>query len=297
MQDATPITLGQEWSGYAGMLADNIERVEDGLKGSTASRWAVQLWAPGVNSAPGFGGAAAAEIAKLTGLPFVSAPNKFAVQGAHDDLVQFSGTLRTLAVSLYKIANDIRLCCNAAQWLRRAARSRAPTRFDQRETATAVAKEIGGARTVGEHRRRARHEHQAWLMIARGGRLRPDADHIAQRARNLRAWEQRRQRRHHDAIGAAARNIDATTALSSERSAHCHRRATRRTARRSGPPHERPRQKYRLNVSAIAPTTISPTEDEDRDRRTTTHAPRTIHGARDRMRRSSTRTVRMAIAG
>ena len=60
-------------------------------------------------SAPGFGEAAAAEIAKLTGLPFVSAPNKFAVQGAHDALVQLSGTLRTLAVSLYKIANDIRL--------------------------------------------------------------------------------------------------------------------------------------------------------------------------------------------
>jgi fumarate hydratase, class II len=63
----------------------------------------------GLNSAPGFGEAAAAEIAKLTGLPFVSAPNKFAVMGAHDSLVQFSGTLRTLAVSLYKIANDIRL--------------------------------------------------------------------------------------------------------------------------------------------------------------------------------------------
>jgi fumarate hydratase class II len=63
----------------------------------------------GINSAPGFAEAAAAEIAKLTGLPFVSAPNKFAVQGAHDALVQLSGTLRTLAVSLYKIGNDIRL--------------------------------------------------------------------------------------------------------------------------------------------------------------------------------------------
>ena len=63
----------------------------------------------GINAAPGFAEAAAAEIAKLTGLPFVSAPNKFAVQGAHDALVQLSGTLRTLAVSLYKIANDIRL--------------------------------------------------------------------------------------------------------------------------------------------------------------------------------------------
>jgi fumarate hydratase class II len=63
----------------------------------------------GINSAPGFAEAAAAEISKLTGLPFISAPNKFTVQGAHDALVQLSGTLRTAAVSLYKIANDIRL--------------------------------------------------------------------------------------------------------------------------------------------------------------------------------------------
>jgi fumarate hydratase class II len=63
----------------------------------------------GINAAPGFAEAAAAQIAKLTGLPFVSAPNKYTVQGAHDALVHLSGTLRTLAVSLYKIANDIRL--------------------------------------------------------------------------------------------------------------------------------------------------------------------------------------------
>ena len=63
----------------------------------------------GINAAPGFAEAVAAEIARLTELPFVSAPNKFTVQGAHDALVQLSGTLRTLAVSLYKIANDIRL--------------------------------------------------------------------------------------------------------------------------------------------------------------------------------------------
>src|SRR5204862_5822622 len=63
----------------------------------------------GINAASGFAEAATAEIARLTGLPFVSAANKFAVQGAHDALVQLSGTLRTLAVSLYKIANDIRL--------------------------------------------------------------------------------------------------------------------------------------------------------------------------------------------
>ena len=63
----------------------------------------------GINASPGFGEAAAAEIAKLAQLPFVSAPNKFTVMGAHDALVQLSGTLRTLAVSLYKTANDIRL--------------------------------------------------------------------------------------------------------------------------------------------------------------------------------------------
>jgi len=63
----------------------------------------------GINAAPGFAEASAAEIAELTGLPFVTAPNKFAVQGAHDALVQLSGTMRTLAASLYKIANDIRL--------------------------------------------------------------------------------------------------------------------------------------------------------------------------------------------
>ena len=109
MQDATPITLGQEWSGYAGMLADNIERLKDALKGTYQLALGGTAVGTGINAAPGFAEAAAAEIARLTGLPFVSAPNKFTVQGAHDALVQLSGTLRTLAVSLYKIANDIRL--------------------------------------------------------------------------------------------------------------------------------------------------------------------------------------------
>ena len=109
MQDATPITLGQEWSGYAGMLSDNIERIGDALKGVYRLALGGTAVGTGINAAPGFAEAAAAEIAKLTGLPFVSAPSKFAVQGAHDALVQLSGTFRTLAVSLYKIANDIRL--------------------------------------------------------------------------------------------------------------------------------------------------------------------------------------------
>jgi len=109
MQDATPLTLGQEWSGYAGMLEDGIERIEDALKGVYRLALGGTAVGTGINAAPGFADAVAGEIARLTGLPFVSAPNKFTVQGAHDALVQFSGALRTLAVSLYKIANDIRL--------------------------------------------------------------------------------------------------------------------------------------------------------------------------------------------
>jgi fumarate hydratase, class II len=109
LQDATPITLGQEWSGYAGMLADDLERIGDALKGVYRLALGGTAVGTGINAAPGFAEAAAAEIARLTGLPFISAPNKFAVQGAHDALVHLSGTLRTLAASLYKIANDIRL--------------------------------------------------------------------------------------------------------------------------------------------------------------------------------------------
>jgi fumarate hydratase, class II len=109
MQDATPLTLGQEWSGYADMLGDNVERIEDALRSVYRLALGGTAVGTGINAAPDFGDAAAAEIAKLTSLPFVSAPNKFTVQGAHDALVQLSGALRTLAVSLYKIANDIRL--------------------------------------------------------------------------------------------------------------------------------------------------------------------------------------------
>src|SRR5262249_55926076 len=109
MQDATPLTLGQEWAGYAGMVADELERIEAALEGACRLALGGTAVGTGINSAPGFAEAAAKEIAKLTGLPFVTAPNKFTVQGAHDALVQLSGTLRTLAVSLYKIANDIRL--------------------------------------------------------------------------------------------------------------------------------------------------------------------------------------------
>jgi fumarate hydratase class II len=109
MQDATPLTLGQEWSGYVDMLSDDLERAEAALGGVYHLALGGTAVGTGLNSAPGFAEAAAAEIARLTGLPFVTAPNKFTVQGAHDALVHLSGTLRTFAVSLYKIANDIRL--------------------------------------------------------------------------------------------------------------------------------------------------------------------------------------------
>jgi fumarate hydratase class II len=109
MQDAVPLTLGQEWSGYSGVLSDDIARFEPALKGVYQLALGGTAVGTGLNSVPGFAEAAAAQIAKLTGLPFITAPNKFAVQGAHDAQVQLSGTLRTLAVSVYKIANDIRL--------------------------------------------------------------------------------------------------------------------------------------------------------------------------------------------
>jgi fumarate hydratase class II len=109
MQDATPLTLGQEWSGYVGLLDDGLERLSDALKGVYRLALGGTAVGTGVNAAPGFAEAATAEIAAFTKLPFVSAPNKFTVQGSHDALVQLSGTLRTLATSLYKIANDIRL--------------------------------------------------------------------------------------------------------------------------------------------------------------------------------------------
>ena len=109
MQDATPLTLGQEWSGYAAALTDDLERIKDALKGVYRLALGGTAVGTGINSAPGFAEAAAAQIAKLTGLPFVTAPNKFCVQGGHDALVQLSGTLRTLAVTCFKIGNDVRL--------------------------------------------------------------------------------------------------------------------------------------------------------------------------------------------
>jgi len=109
LQDATPLTLGQEFSGYVGMLDDDLERLELALRGVYRLALGGTAVGTGLNSLPGFDKNVAAQIAELTGLPFVTAPNKFTVQGAHDDLVQLSATLKTLAVSLFKIANDVRL--------------------------------------------------------------------------------------------------------------------------------------------------------------------------------------------
>jgi fumarate hydratase class II len=109
MQDAVPLTLGQEFSGYAALLQKDIRRIKFALKdvyelaiGGTAA-------GTGLNSPSGFSEKAAQHIAQMTGLPFISAPNKFEVQGSHDAMVAMSASLKTLAVSLFKIANDIRL--------------------------------------------------------------------------------------------------------------------------------------------------------------------------------------------
>ncbi|MGF1566743.1 MAG: class II fumarate hydratase [Nodosilinea sp.] len=109
LQDAVPITLGQEFSGYVGMLDDNLARLESCLPDLYQLALGGTAVGTGLNAGPRFATAAAQHIADITGLPFVSAPNKFTVMGAHDALVMASGVLKTLAVSLYKIANDIRL--------------------------------------------------------------------------------------------------------------------------------------------------------------------------------------------
>ena len=109
LQDATPLTLGQEFSGYAQQLADNIERVEGVLPRVYRLAQGGTAVGTGLNAPAGFAEAFAKEIANLTRLPFTSAPNKFAELAAHDTMVELSGILNTIAVSLTKIANDIRL--------------------------------------------------------------------------------------------------------------------------------------------------------------------------------------------
>jgi fumarate hydratase class II len=108
LQDAVPLTLGQEFSGYVAQLDADLERLEMVLPGLYELAIGGTAVGTGINTHPEFAERAAAKIAELTGLPFVSAPNKFAALAAHDALVMASGALRTLAVSLMKIANDIR---------------------------------------------------------------------------------------------------------------------------------------------------------------------------------------------
>jgi fumarate hydratase class II len=109
LQDATPLTLGQEFSGYAAQMADNLDRVEAVMPRVMRLAQGGTAVGTGLNAPAGFGEDFAAEIANLTRLPFTSAPNKFAELAAHDALVELSGVLNVIAVSCTKIANDIRL--------------------------------------------------------------------------------------------------------------------------------------------------------------------------------------------
>jgi fumarate hydratase class II len=109
LQDATPVTLGQEFSGYAQQVEDGIARIEAVLPRLLRLAQGGTAVGTGLNAPAGFGEAMAAEIAGLAGLAFVSAPNKFEALATHDTLVELSGALNTLAVSLTKIANDLRL--------------------------------------------------------------------------------------------------------------------------------------------------------------------------------------------
>ncbi len=109
MQDAVPLTLGQEFSGYAALLEKNIQRIKESLKDVYQLALGGTAVGTGLNAPNGFAEIVAKHIASITGLPFVTATNKFEVQGSHDALVAIMGQLKTLANSLFKIANDIRL--------------------------------------------------------------------------------------------------------------------------------------------------------------------------------------------
>ncbi|MCL4504147.1 MAG: class II fumarate hydratase [Deltaproteobacteria bacterium] len=109
LMDAVPLTLGQEFSGYAGMLDDNLERLHASLVGLYRLALGGTAVGTGLNAPRDFGKLAIQYIFEFTGLPFSRALNKFAALAAHDALVMVSGALKTLAASLYKIASDIRL--------------------------------------------------------------------------------------------------------------------------------------------------------------------------------------------
>lgn len=109
LQDATPLTLGQEFSGYATQIKYAIERVKTSLPRLLALAQGGTAVGTGLNAKPGFAEAFAAEVASFTGLDFITAENKFEALAAHDGFVEMSGMLNTIAASLNKIANDIRL--------------------------------------------------------------------------------------------------------------------------------------------------------------------------------------------
>ena len=109
LQDATPLTLGQEFSGYAAQIRNSIRRVENTLPAILELAQGGTAVGTGINAKVGFDKKFAAHVAKITGFPFVTAENKFEALASHDALVEHSGALNTLAVSLMKIANDIRL--------------------------------------------------------------------------------------------------------------------------------------------------------------------------------------------
>jgi len=108
-QDATPLTLGQEFSGYAHQMRKGIERVKLALPDIYELAQGGTAVGTGLNTRPGWGEEVAANMARITDLPFVTAPNKFEALAAHDAMVFMSGALKTVAGSAYKIANDIRL--------------------------------------------------------------------------------------------------------------------------------------------------------------------------------------------
>ncbi|KAL4781574.1 L-Aspartase-like protein [Aspergillus varians] len=108
LQDATPLTLGQEFSGYVAQLDRNIERVQGSLPHLRQLAQGGTAVGTGLNTFKGFDEAIAAEVSKLTGTEFKTAPNKFEVLAAHDAIVEASGSLNTLAGSLFKIAQDVR---------------------------------------------------------------------------------------------------------------------------------------------------------------------------------------------
>ncbi|WP_270730149.1 class II fumarate hydratase [Shimia sp. Alg240-R146] len=107
-QDATPLTLGQEFGGYAHQIRQGIARINAALPGIYELAQGGTAVGTGLNTQNGWGEAVAAHMAEITGLPFVTAPNKFEALAAHDAMVFMSGALATVAGSMYKIANDIR---------------------------------------------------------------------------------------------------------------------------------------------------------------------------------------------